>query len=148
MDVFTPAERSALMSRIQGKNTKPEIVVRSIAHSLGYRFRLHRRDLPGTPDIVFPRLGKVILVHGCFWHQHQGCRYAYKPKSNSLFWENKFSRNRERDKLDATALRHLGWKVLTVWECETKNIGMLVRRLGAFLNADATPLKRRRPTSA
>jgi DNA mismatch endonuclease (patch repair protein) len=110
VDIITPAERSALMSRIQGKNTKPEILVRSMAHSLGYRFRLHRRDLPGTPDIVFPRLGKVIFVHGCFWHQHRGCRYAYKPKSNSLFWEKKFSGNRERDKRNtqSTASARLG----------------------------------------
>jgi DNA mismatch endonuclease (patch repair protein) len=109
-----------------------------MAHSLGYRFRLHRRDLPGTPDIVFPRLGKVIFVHGCFWHQHRGCRYAYKPKSNSSFWEKKFSDNRERDKRDTRALRQLGWEVLTVWECETKNISKLFGRLGAFLNADGT----------
>ncbi len=133
MDVITPAERSALMSRIQGKNTKPEILVRSMAHSLGYRFRLHRRDLPGTPDIVFPRLGKVILVHGCFWHQHRGCKYAYKPKSNALFWEKKFTGNRERDNRDTRALRKLGWSVFTVWECETKNVGKLLSRLDAFL---------------
>jgi len=139
VDVFTPAERSALMSRIRGKNTKPEILVRSMAHSLGYRFRLHRHDLPGTPDIVFPRLGKAIFVHGCFWHQHRKCRYAYRPKSNLLFWEKKFSGNRERDKRDARALRQLGWEVLTVWECETKDISKLFGRLGAFLNADATP---------
>jgi DNA mismatch endonuclease, patch repair protein len=137
VDVITPAERSTLMSRIQGKNTKPEILVRSAAHSLGYRFRLHRRDLPGTPDIVFPRLGKVIFVHGCFWHQHRGCRYAYKPKSNSLFWEKKFSGNVERDKRHLRALRQLGWDVLTVWECDTKNLAKLLRRLDAFLNTDA-----------
>lgn len=107
-----------------------------MAHSLGYRFRLHRRDLPGTPDIVFPRLRKVVLVHGCFWHQHRGCQYAYKPKSNSLFWEKKFSSNLARDKRDTRALRQLGWDVLIVWECESKNLDKLLRRLGAFLGAD------------
>jgi DNA mismatch endonuclease (patch repair protein) len=136
MDIITPAERSALMSRIQGKNTKPETIVRSMAHSLGYRFRLHRRDLPGTPDIVFPRLRRIILVHGCFWHQHRGCGYAYKPKSNSPFWEKKFASNLARDQRDARALRQLGWDVLIVWECESKKPERLLRRLGKFLSAD------------
>lgn len=137
VDVITPAERSALMSRIRGKSTKPETLVRSMAHSLGYRFRLHRRDLPETPDIVFPRLRKVILVHGCFWHQHHGCRYAYKPKSNSSFWEKKFSSNSARDKQNKKDLRRLGWDVLIVWECESKNVNKLVVKLEKFLSTDS-----------
>jgi DNA mismatch endonuclease (patch repair protein) len=133
VDVFTVERRSALMARIQGKNTKPEISVRCIAYGLGYRYRLHRRDLPGTPDLTFSRLKKVIFVHGCFWHQHKGCRYAYKPKSNTAFWEQKFSTNHYRDTRVLRELRRLGWKVLVVWECETETPKMLVSKITRFL---------------
>lgn len=122
------------MSRIQGKNTKPELIVRRVAHALGYRFRLHRRDLPGSPDLVFPRLGKVIFVHGCFWHRHRGCKYSYSPKSNMAFWEKKFLRNIERDRDVVKKLRKLGWAVLVIWECETGDQSALVSRLSSFLS--------------
>jgi DNA mismatch endonuclease, patch repair protein len=133
VDILKPDQRSALMSRIQGKNTKPEIIVRRLAHALGYRFRLHRRDLPGSPDLVFPRLGKVIFVHGCFWHRHSRCKYAYSPKSNNAFWEKKFSNNIERDREVIKKLRKLGWDVLVIWECETSDQSALTHRLSSFL---------------
>jgi DNA mismatch endonuclease, patch repair protein len=133
MDVFTTDQRSALMAKIRGKDTKPEILVRCMAHALGYRFRLHRRDLPGTPDLVFPRLKKIIFVHGCFWHQHDGCRFAYKPKSNSTFWKTKFSENTARDDRAICRLRELGWSVLVVWECRTREPVALLRKLRTFL---------------
>lgn len=133
VDVFTTKDRSALMARIQGKNTKPEILVRRVVHGLGYRYRLHRRDLPGTPDLTFPRLRKIIFVHGCFWHQHSGCRYAYMPKSNVAFWEQKFSANRDRDLTSLRKLRKLGWEVLVVWECEIERTDKLLSRINSFL---------------
>ncbi len=133
MDTIAPARRSALMSRIRGKNTKPELAVRRSAHALGYRFRLHRRDLPGSPDLVFPRLRKVIFVHGCFWHRHQGCKHAYVPKSNADFWANKFDSNIKRDALALQALHVLGWKTLVIWECELSDESILSSRINAFL---------------
>lgn len=133
VDIFTVERRSALMARVQGKNTKPEIAVRRIAYGLGYRYRLHRRSLPGTPDLTFSQLKKIIFVHGCFWHQHRGCRYAYEPKSNTAFWEEKFSANRKRDTNVLRELRGLGWKVLVVWECETKKPQKLFSKINSFL---------------
>lgn len=133
MDIIEPGQRSALMSRIRGKDTKPELAVRRLAHSMGYRFRLHRRDLPGRPDLVFPRLRKVVFVHGCFWHQHPGCRYAYQPKSRVEFWKVKFAANAARDRSALAALNDLGWDTLVVWECETSDMGSLERELEAFL---------------
>ena len=106
------------MRRITKTDTKPEFAVRRAAHRLGYRFRLHRRDLPGTPDLVFPRLRKVILVHGCFWHQHVGCRLARQPKSRPDYWLPKLERNWKRDAETQATLRELGWDVLVVWECQ------------------------------
>ena len=136
VDILTPDRRSALMSHIRSKNTKPELIVRRLAHALGYRFRLHRRDLPGSPDLVFPRRRKVIFVHGCFWHRHGGCKYSYSPQSNIAFWERKFSKNIERD-LDAMKkLRELNWTVLVVWECETTDATALAHRLFSFLKGD------------
>ena len=117
------------MSRIRSKDTKPEIIVRSLLHSLGYRFRLHRKDLPGSPDIVLPKYRTVILVHGCFWHRHQGCKYSYSPKSRKEFWEDKFQSNVLRDELNTSSLEELGWNVVTVWECETADIDLLTNRL-------------------
>lgn len=125
--------RGALMSRIRGVNTTPELAVRRLAHALGYRFRLHRRDLPGSPDLVFPGRRRVVFVHGCFWHRHPGCRKATTPKTRAEFWRTKFERNVERDR---EAERHLideGWSVLTVWECETKDAEALAARLREFL---------------
>jgi DNA mismatch endonuclease (patch repair protein) len=106
------------MSGIKGRNTKPERVVRSYLHKAGLRYSLHRGDLPGKPDIVLPRWGVVIFVHGCFWHQHSGCRFAYMPKANTKFWKTKLTGNADRDRRHVLALRRNGWRVLTVWECE------------------------------
>lgn len=119
-DTLSAAARSALMSRIRGANTKPEIVVRSLLHRMGFRFRLHRRDLPGSPDIVLPRHATVVFVHGCFWHRHARCKGATTPKSRVDFWQAKFAKNVERDKRNRRDLRRLGWKVVVVWECDLK----------------------------
>lgn len=122
------------MKKVRQRDTKAEIAVRQAAHALGYRFRLHRRDLPGSPDLAFPRHKVAVLVHGCFWHRHPGCRYASTPKNNSEFWNDKFRRNVERDARKESELRELGWKVLVIWECETRNSEVLGRRLSAFLS--------------
>ena len=115
---ISKAQRSRLMAAIKSRDTKPEIVVRRLVHGLGYRFRLHGRDLPGTPDIVLPRHRKVINVHGCFWHRHAGCKIATTPKSNTEFWVDKFNRNVSRDAFVLEQLRSQGWYTLVVWECE------------------------------
>lgn len=122
-----------MMAGIRGKDTTPELRVRSAAHALGYRFRLHRRDLPGTPDLVFPRLRKVILVHGCYWHRHEGCRFAYTPKSNTEFWKRKFEGNLERDQRQLSELQRLGWDPLVIWECTTYNQDDLKRQIASHL---------------
>lgn len=109
------------MSRIRSANTSPERQVRSILHRLGYRFRLHSRGLPGRPDVVLPRYSTVVLVHGCFWHRHSGCRFAYNPKSRKAFWEEKFSQNIKRDTRVLRQLKALGWHVVTIWECELED---------------------------
>lgn len=132
MDRLTGQQRSRIMGRVRGKDTAPEMAVRRLAHQLGFRFRLHRRDLPGTPDMVFPRLRKVVLVHGCFWHSHI-CPAGRAPTSNTAFWNTKLDRNARRDAENEDALRHLGWSVLVVWECETRKSGNLDARLRAFL---------------
>jgi DNA mismatch endonuclease (patch repair protein) len=118
-----------MMSGIRGKNTGPELAVRKAAHALGYRFRLHRKDLPGSPDLVFPRKNTVVFVHGCYWHRHEGCRYCYTPKSNIEFWATKFKNNIARDKRVREELEHLGWRVVTLWECETTDVDDLRIRL-------------------
>ena len=117
-DTISPARRSWNMSRIRSKNTKPEMIVRSALHKMGYRFRLHRKDLPGTPDIVLPKYKTVIFVHGCFWHRHRGCKNCSTPKSRTSFWSRKFQDNVERDKTYAEKLTGLGWQVIVIWECE------------------------------
>lgn len=119
-DTLSESERSALMSRIGGKDTKPELVVRRTLHSLGYRYRLHVRGLPGSPDLVFPGRNKALLVHGCFWHSHNCAHGRRRPSSNVEFWNAKCEANRERDARKARQLRESGWEVETVWECETK----------------------------
>jgi DNA mismatch endonuclease (patch repair protein) len=121
------------MRAIKGKNTKPELVVRRLLHAAGYRYRLHRRDLPGRPDIVFPARRKVILVHGCFWHRHPGCRFAYAPKTRPDFWHAKFDRNVERDREAFAALDACGWRQLVIWECEIPDANLLMIRVAAFL---------------
>ena len=117
------------MSRIKSRDTKPELIVRSLLHRLGYRFRLHRKDLPGSPDIVLPKYRTVIFVHGCYWHRHEGCRYAYNPKSRVDFWQEKFRKNVERDRKARQAVEKLGWQVHVIWECETKDAEKLAMRL-------------------
>ena len=132
------------MSRIRGSHTKPERLVRSLLHRCGFRFRVHRKDLPGRPDIVLPKHNAVILVHGCFWHRHAGCRFAYTPKSRLEFWEKKFSENVARDRRNANALASLGWRSMIVWECETKDQAKLRHRLIKFLNAKRIGVSRER----
>src|SRR5687767_1623518 len=129
MDSLTKERRSWNMSRIRGRNTKPELIVRSTLHRLGYRFRLHGRDLPGRPDIILPRHRAVILVHGCFWHRHARCKYAYTPKSNLPFWQSKFEGNARRDRIAVRRLRKLGWRVVVIWECQATDVEGLSRRL-------------------
>lgn len=121
------------MASVPQRNTTPEMAVRLMAHGLGFRYRLHRRDLPGTPDIVFPRLHKVIFVHGCFWHRHAGCRLTTTPKTRVAFWKKKFAKNIERDKIKVQQLNNLGWDVLTIWQCETLNSVVLKNLLLEFL---------------
>lgn len=132
-DKLTPSQRHHCMSRIRGKNTKPEILVRKGLHARGFRFRLHNKKLPGSQDIVLPKYGVAIMVNGCFWHGHKGCRYATKPKSNIEFWETKIARNLHRDEVTTAHLEALGWTVITVWECELRNSFQLDERLNALV---------------
>lgn len=132
-DVFTPAKRSAIMSRIKGEHTKPEILVRKIVHSLGYRFRLHPNGLPGKPDLALPRHHKIILVHGCFWHGHASCSRATVPSTNTAFWHKKIVGNKIRDRRVSYKLRREGWQVLIIWQCQTKSLERLTDRLKTFL---------------
>jgi DNA mismatch endonuclease (patch repair protein) len=122
------------MSRVRSKDTTPEYKLRRLLHALGYRFRLHRKDLPGRPDLVFPGRRKVVFIHGCWWHRHPGCRKAGDPKSNLRYWEQKFRRNVERDAWAAETLKTAGWQVLIVWECELKNLERLQPELTLFLD--------------
>jgi DNA mismatch endonuclease (patch repair protein) len=129
-------DRSANMRAIKSKNMQPELRVRSETHKLGYRFRLHRKDLPGNPDLVFGPRKKVIFVHGCFWHSHN-CKTAHVPKSNQPYWGPKLQRNRARDVINIEALRAEGWQILVIWECETREHGTLKNRLKSFLGPAA-----------
>lgn len=132
-DVLTPEQRRLNMSRIRGRDTRPEMIVRSLAHSMGYRYRLHNPKLPGRPDLTFSRRRKVIFVHGCFWHRHR-CRYGrVVPKTNATFWEEKRQGNVERDRRNIAALKRQGWQVLVIWECWTRDVESLRRRLVEFL---------------
>lgn len=133
-DVFSREKRSWIMSRVKGRNTKPEILVRSFIHRMGYRFRIHRRDLPGNPDIVLPCHSKVIFVHGCFWHGHKSCLRSKRPSTNQIFWNKKLDGNIERDKQYRRELLQMGWKVFAVWECETRTPLKLLRKLERFLH--------------
>lgn len=132
-DIYDSQQRSALMSAIRTQNTKPEMIVRSILHRIGYRFRLHRKDLPGRPDIVLPKYRTVIFVNGCFWHQHKGCKKARRPKSNREFWDAKLDANIRRDMRNQSDLEELGWRVLVVWECETVHTQTLFDKLFNWL---------------
>jgi DNA mismatch endonuclease (patch repair protein) len=118
VDFLTPAQRSERMSRIRGKDSQPELALRRVLHRLGLRYRLHAKDLPGKPDLVFPRYRAVVFVHGCFWHRHEGCNIATTPKSNTPFWVEKFGKNVMRDSRVAAQLKDLGWHVFVAWECE------------------------------
>lgn len=125
-------DRSENMRRIRGKGMLPELAVRSLVHRMGFRFRLHRKDLPGKPDLVFVSRRKVIFVHGCFWHAH-GCRVSHKPKTNANYWGPKLKRNQTRDATNMKALRAAGWKPLVIWECEMKEASAVVARIRRFL---------------
>lgn len=135
MDNIPQAERSEIMSRVRAKDTRPEMLVRRLVFAEGYRYRLHARKLPGCPDLVFKNCGKVIFVHGCFWHRHADCALARMPKSRLDFWEPKLTANKERDARNKKLLGKEGWKVLTIWECELKDTERLKRTIRRFLDA-------------
>ncbi len=135
MDTVSPQRRSEIMARVRAKDTVPEMGVRRLVHGMGYRYRLHRRNLPGTPDLVFVGRRKVIFVHGCFWHRHTGCAAARIPKARQEFWLAKLQGNCERDSRNVEALYDQGWNVMTVWECELKDIAQLRARIRSFLDA-------------
>ena len=135
VDRITSEQRSANMAAIKGKNTGPELTVRKTLHAAGFRFRLHRRDLPGKPDLVLPKYGTVIFVHGCFWHMHKDCPEASIPKTNTNFWATKLSENASRDVRNQSQLKDLGWRVYVIWECELrKNPKKWLLNLQRFLN--------------
>lgn len=136
-DVFTKEQRSRAMSRVKNKNTKPEVHVRRMLHRMGYRFRLHRRDLPGAPDIVLPRYRSIVFVHGCFWHSHD-CPRGARPSTRAKFWNAKLDSNIERDRVNRVVLEQRGWRVLTVWECELRDPDTVHDKLRHFLEDDAT----------
>lgn len=119
-DILSIHERSALMAKVKSKDTKPEVIVRSLLHGMGYRFRLHYKELPGTPDIVLPRFRLAVFVNGCFWHQHSGCMGAKRPTSNKRFWDKKLDQNLARDRKTRDRLAKADWKVLDIWECDVK----------------------------
>lgn len=136
VDVHNKKQRSFNMSRIRSHNTKPEKKVRSLIHEMGFRFRLHRKDLPGKPDVVLPKHKKIIFVHGCFWHLHD-CKYGkVQPKTNTDFWNNKRTENKLRDKKNIEELKKMGWKILIIWGCQTKDTGVLRSKLYDFLVQD------------
>jgi DNA mismatch endonuclease, patch repair protein len=132
MDRLSPERRSWLMSRVRSVDTTPELAVRRIVFGLGYRYRLHDAALPGKPDLVFAGRGRVIFVHGCFWHGHANCRYAKLPKTRVAFWRQKIETNCERDARHVRWLRRNGWRVLTIWQCELRNVDKLIGRLHRF----------------
>jgi len=134
-DIFSKEKRSLIMSKVASKNTQQELFVRKLIHSMGYRFRLHRKDLSGKPDLVFPKYNKVIFVHGCFWHGHKGCKRASLPETNRKFWENKIAGNMLRDKINYARLRKKGWKHLVIWQCEIgkEKKEALIRKISSFL---------------
>jgi len=125
-------DRSENMRRIKSRNTAPEMALRRLVHGMGYRYRLHRADLPGTPDMVFPGRRKVIFLHGCFWHDH-GCKLSHTPKSNASYWGPKLARNRLRDQANVEALRDLGWKCLVIWECDVAQLEKVRKRVTKYL---------------
>ncbi len=133
MDTISQEKRSWNMARIRSKDTQPEKMVRSLLHRMGYRFRLHRQNLPGKPDIVLPQYRIALFVHGCFWHRHIGCKYAYTPKSRPEFWQKKFKANVERHKTVERLLKKAGWRVVVIWECELRKAAKLRSRIRRLL---------------
>ena len=141
-DIKTPEERSRNMAAIRSNDTKSEMLVRRYLHGMGWRYGLHNKKLPGTPDIVMRRFKTVIFVHGCFWHGHENCKYYRLPKSNTVFWQDKVDKNRARDERDTEALRKQGWRVIVVWECELKTAERCKQtfsRLSEILNGTYSP---------
>jgi DNA mismatch endonuclease, patch repair protein len=135
-DIVSPEKRSSMMSGIRGKDTKPEIIIRCLLHQFGYRFRLHRKDLPGRPDIVLPKWRTVIFVNGCYWHGHEDCHLFRPPKTRTEFWTNKIENNQARDQRNHTALEDAGWKVLVIWECAvSKKLSLTAEQLEAAIAA-------------
>ena len=134
-DVHSPAVRSYNMSRIRGANTRPELAVRSLLHGMGYRFRLKSSSVPGKPDLVLPRYKVAVFVHGCFWHRHEGCRYATNPKTKNEFWQQKFESNIRRDKHVNELINEIGWHQMVIWECEIKHKENLKRKIISFFNS-------------
>ena len=135
-DIVSPEKRSSMMSGIRGKDTKPEIIMRCLLHQFGYRFRLHRKDLPGRPDIVLPKWRTVIFVNGCYWHGHEDCHLFRPPKTRTEFWTNKIEKNQARDQRNHTALEDAGWKVLVIWECAvSKKLSLTAEQLEAAIAA-------------
>lgn len=140
MDSVSKERRSEIMGLVKARNTRPELFVRRLIHRLGYRFRLHRADLPGRPDIVLPKHRIVVFVHGCFWHRHPGCPNTRTPKSRVEFWEAKFLGNIQRDELARRELVEAGWRVLVIWECELANVEGLTQRIEAFIEGSSCDL--------
>jgi len=138
MDSITIEQRSRIMRKVKSKDTSPERIIRSLLHKMGYRFRLHRKDLPGNPDIVLPKFQSVIFVHGCFWHRHRGCAKTRTPKSNVNFWRRKFAVNIKRDRRNYKLLKNKGWRVMIIWECEVDGHGAngLPEKLNMFLSGN------------
>lgn len=134
-DTLTPEQRSRQMARVRGKDSVPELALRRLVHGMGYRYRLHVRQLPGTPDMVFRGRGAVIFMHGCFWHRHPGCTRARIPKSREEFWTTKLEGNRRRDLRDQRRLRRMGWRVMVVWECQLDRPEVVAARVSRFLDA-------------
>lgn len=141
-DIVDSRRRSEMMGGIRGRNTAPELAVRRIAHRMGLRFRLHRKDLPGRPDLVLSRYRLVVFVHGCFWHRHEGCRSASMPRSRTAFWKEKFASNVARDARQQIALKALGWRVLVLWECETRQEATVERKLAALIRNEGSAAER------
>ena len=137
-DQYSPETRSRIMARVRSRDTRPELLIRRELHRLGYRYRLHRSNLPGRPDLTFPSRRKVLFVNGCFWHMHPGCSRARIPQSNRDFWTAKLERNRLRDARSIEALQHSGWESLTVWECELRNLDSVINRIVSFLAPDVS----------
>lgn len=135
-DIFTREKRSWIMSHVKGKDSSPELLVRKIVHKMGYRFRLHSNKLPGKPDIVLPKHRKVIFVHGCFWHGHEGCSRSKRPSSNIEFWENKITRTIQRDNHVIEELRKMKWEVLIIWQCEISKVECLSNKLSEFFQRE------------